>query len=109
MMLRIAASTTMALLLGLSGPALAGDAENGRSLARQCSVCHGKTGISKDPEVPNLAGQPALYLEKSLKDFREGIREDRRMTLMVENLTDEEIGDLAAWFSSIEVTVVVPD
>ena len=98
-----------ALSLCLPAPAFAADAENGRTLARQCSVCHGKTGMSKDPEVPNIAGQSALYLEKTMKDYREGRREDRRMTLIAQPLSDEEISDLAAWYSSIEVTVVVPE
>lgn len=92
-----------ACLFGL--PVYAADAEQGKKLARQCSVCHGKLGVAKDPEVPNLAGQSAFYLEKSLQDFREGIREDRRMTLIVKRLSDEDIKDLAAWFSSFVVTV----
>ncbi len=107
MMIRFLAAT--ALALSLPGAAHATDVENGRALARQCSVCHGKLGMSKDPEVPNLAGQPALYLEKSMKDYREGRREDRRMTLIAEPLSDGAISDLAAWYASIEVTVVAPD
>ncbi|MGB7287313.1 MAG: cytochrome c [Salaquimonas sp.] len=95
-------------IIWLSVPALAADLENGKNLARKCSVCHGKFGIAKDPEVANLAGQSAFYLEKSLVDFREGKREDRRMSLIVANLSDSEIKDLAAWFSSIEITLVEP-
>ncbi len=48
----------------------AADPVNGRALSRQCTVCHGKTGVANDPEVPNLAGQSAFYLEKSMKDYR---------------------------------------
>lgn len=98
------------IVLGcLSSPSHAADPENGAVLSRKCSVCHGKNGIAKDPEVANLAGQSAFYLEKSLKDFRKGIREDRRMSLIVKNLSDDDIKDLAAWYSSFEVTVVVPE
>lgn len=87
----------------------AADAKNGRKLARKCSVCHGKIGLGGgDPEVPNLAGQPALYLEKSLKDYRSGARKDRRMTLLAKNLSDTEIKDIAAWFSSIVITAAAP-
>lgn len=93
----------------LAAPAWSVDPENGRKLARQCSVCHGKNGIAKDPEVANLAGQSAFYLEKSLKDYREGIREDRRMTLIVKNLSNDDIKDLAAWFASFKITVEVPE
>lgn len=87
----------------------AADPANGQVLARQCSVCHGKMGLSKDPEMPNLAGQSALYLEKSMKDFRSGARQDRRMTLMAQNLSDTDIKDLAAWYASFIIEVSAPE
>lgn len=88
----------------------AADAENGRKLARKCSVCHGKIGIAQgDPEVPNLAGQSSLYVEKSIKDYRSGAREDRRMTLLAKNLSDVDIKDLSAWFESIEIKATAPE
>lgn len=87
---------------------LAADIENGRKLARKCAVCHGKLGKGKDPEVPHLAGQPALYLEKSLVDYQTGKREDRRMTLMAKPLSKTDIKDLAAWYGSIEIEVKDP-
>ena len=90
-------------------PSLAADLEKGQVLARKCSVCHGKNGMAKDPEVPNLAGQSSFYLEKVLKDFRDGIREDRRMSLIVKTLNDDDIKDLAAWFSTFVVTVERPE
>ncbi|MFK7854283.1 MAG: cytochrome c [Granulosicoccus sp.] len=93
----------------LSTSARAADPANGRLLARQCSVCHGKTGVANDPEVPNLAGQSAFYTEKSLKEYRSGIREDRRMTLIVQNLNDKDIKDLSAWYESLIVSVTVPE
>lgn len=92
----------------LNTPVYAADPERGSQLARKCSVCHGRQGIARDPEMPNLAGQSAFYLEKSLKDFREGIREDRRMTIMVRDLSDDDIKDLAAWFESFVITVEDP-
>ena len=98
-----------AALVVTSQQALSQNIENGRQLARQCSVCHGRTGVSNDPEVPIIAGQHAFYLEKSLSDYRSGAREDRRMTLIAEALSDQDIADLAAWFASIEVTVTMPE
>lgn len=97
-------------MLGLMVTTLmARDLENGQKLARQCSVCHGKQGIASDPEVPNLAGQSAFYLEKSMKSFRSGERQERRMSLVIKDLTDEEILDLAEWFSTFVVTVERPE
>ena len=57
-----------------ASPLSAADPDKGRKLARKCSVCHGKNGMARDPEVPNLAGQSAFYLQKTLKDFRSGVR-----------------------------------
>lgn len=102
-------AATMVAICCLAAPAYAIDPENGKKLSRQCSVCHGKDGIAKDPEVANLAGQSAFYIEKSLKDFRAGIREDRRMSLIVKSLSDDDIKDLAAWYSSFVIKVEVPD
>ena len=66
--------------------------------------------INKDPyDLGNGYGQSAFYVEKSLKDYREGIREGRRMSLMSKSLSDEDIKDMAAWFASIEITVVEPN
>ena len=105
-----ACSLSVALILNLvSVSSQAADPANGRMLSKQCSVCHGKNGIANDPEVPSLAALSSLYIEKSLKDFRAGIRQDRRMSLMAQNLTDEEIKDLAAWYSSFKVEVTMPE
>jgi cytochrome c553 len=92
-----------------TAPVFANDLENGRKLARQCSACHGRQGVSRDPEVPIIAGQHAFYLEKALKDYREGAREDRRMTLIVDRLSDDDISDLAAYFAAFEISVKEPE
>ncbi len=89
--------------------AYAGDLSSGKSLSKQCSVCHGKDGISKDPESPNLAGQSAFYLEKAMVDYQKGLREDRRMSIIAKTLSLADIKDLAAWYSAFEVTVKEPE
>lgn len=101
----------ISLLLGLlfMVPATASDIANGKSLSRQCSVCHGKDGLSMDPEVPNLAGLSALYIEKTLSDYKNGARQDRRKSLIAQNLSKSEIKDLAAWYSAFQITVEVPE
>lgn len=89
-------------------PVHGADAQNGQVRAKKCSVCHGKDEISKDPEVPSLAGQPDLCLRKAIEDFQKRAREDRRMTMTAKPLSKTEIADLAAWYSSITVTVQLP-
>ncbi len=95
--------------LMISGATLAADPVNGKKLSAQCSVCHGKNGISKYPEAPNLAGMSSLYFEKSMVDYQKGERHDRRMSLIAKNLSKEQIRDLAAWYASFEVTVTIPE
>jgi len=85
------------------------DLSNGKALSSQCSVCHGKDGIATDPESPNLAGQSALYIEKSILDYQKGIREDRRMSIIADGLSMDDIKDLAAWYSAFELTAKEPE
>ena len=84
------------------------DKAKGKALSVQCSVCHGKDGIAKDPEAPNLAGMSALYIEKTIVDYQKGFREDRRMSIIAKGLSIEDIKDLAAWYSAFEITVKEP-
>lgn len=84
------------------------DLAKGKALSTQCSVCHGKDGISKDPESPNLAGLSALYIEKTLIDYQKGMRQDRRMSIVAQSLSMEDVKDLAAWYSAFELTVKEP-
>ncbi len=97
------------LAFGLgAAPLAAADLEAGREVARKCTVCHGKDGIASDPEVPNLAGQSAFYLEKALKEYRDGTRQDRRMTIMAEPLSDEDIRAVSAWYEAFTLSVTPP-
>jgi len=73
-----------------------------------CQTCHGLDGRAKIPEAPNLAGQSAVYLGKALKDYRSGARKNDMMSIVAPALKDEDIDDLAAYYSSIEVTVAPP-
>jgi len=85
----------------VSAAAIADATATGEQLARPCAVCHGKLGISTDPTVPHLAGQPVLYLEKSLTDYIDGVRQDPRMSVVVKTLTRAEVKLLAAWYASL--------
>lgn len=89
------------VLLGMSGAALAGDAEAGKTKSAACAGCHGAEGVSSNPMWPNLAGQKEGYLVKQLKAFREGTRSDPMMTPMAKPLSDDDIDNLAAYFSSL--------
>jgi cytochrome c553 len=68
--------------------------------AATCVGCHGADGNSMVPNFPKLAGQHAAYLEKQLKDFRDGYRKDATMAPFAAGLTDEEIKELSAFYAS---------
>lgn len=67
--------------------------------ANTCVGCHGADGNSMVGTFPKLAGQHAQYLEKSLKDYRDGFRKDPTMSAFAKGLSDEEIKDLAEFYS----------
>lgn len=95
------------LLVCVAGAAQA-DVQTGRANARACAVCHGEFGISIFPLAPNLAGQPAIYMAEQLRAYRSGARLNEMMSVIAKPLTDAEIADLAAWFSSIAIEVKSP-
>lgn len=95
-----------ALLAG--GTADAADLAAGKKLARQCGVCHGKNGISRDPEAPHLAGMPKHYFKKQMNAYKTGGRKDPRMSIIAAGLSDDAIEFLAAWYSGFSVSATPP-
>lgn len=79
----------------------AGDAAAGKSKATSCAMCHGAEGISANDIWPNLAGQKEGYLKKQMKAFKDGSRKDPMMSPMASPLSDDDIANLAAYFSSL--------
>lgn len=100
---------TTVVLCALPMAISAGDLAAGKALSSQCSVCHGRDGISKDPEAPNLAGQSAIYIERQLMEYQAGRRNDPRMSIIAQGLTKDQIKDLAAWYSAFTVTATPPE
>ena len=80
--------------------ALKAAVEAGRKASFFCANCHGETGISKMPEVPNLAGQNPSYLLEQIRKFGSGERKDPFMEGLIKVLKDEERVQIALFFSS---------
>ena len=98
------ASTALLCLLGLGAvTAGAADLEAGKKKSELCGACHGAVGISPNTAWPNLAGQQKDYLVKQLKDFRAGRRTDPWMSPMAQNLSDEDIANLAEFYHSLPI------
>ena len=76
-------------------------AEEVPAQAQACVACHGKEGVSSNPEWPNLAGQNAGYLAAQTTAFREGSRDNPAMMPFVANLSDEDIVVLSEYYSGL--------
>jgi cytochrome c553 len=87
----------------------AGDVEAGRSKSGLCAGCHGQDGNSLNPIWPKLAGQHAKYIAKQLHDFKSKDRNDVTMGPMAAGLSDQDIEDVAAFFSSNESSIQAAD
>jgi cytochrome c553 len=96
-------------LLGLTVSGLlsahAADIEQGRARSLACQACHGSAGVGTAPDIPNLAGQKADYLQAQLVAFRAQDRKHELMNAIAEQLGDADIGNLAAFWSSLPAGV----
>lgn len=96
----------IAFLVGAVLPAwAAGDAQRGAQKAGSCMACHGAAGKAAVPLYPNLAGQHAPYLEQALHAYKKGERTGGQAEVMrafVAGLSDGDIADLAAYYSSLQ-------
>ncbi len=82
----------------------AGDAAAGKAKAAVCTACHGADGKAMIPTYPHLAGQNAQYLELAMKAYKNGQRSGGQAAIMAgmaAPLTDADIANLAAYFSSL--------
>ena len=80
----------------------------GKKLSAQCVMCHGENGISVIEEAPNLAGQKSLYIWNQLRDYKSGKRQNEIMNVVVKNLTDQEMLDIADYYSKLEIKIITP-
>jgi cytochrome c553 len=94
-------TASIALAFTVNFAQAAGNADEGKSKSAVCAGCHGADGNSGiNPLWPKLAGQHPQYIEQQLKDFKAGKRSDPLMSPMVLPLSEQDMADLAAYFSS---------
>jgi cytochrome c553 len=93
---------SLLLTLGFTQVSVAveGSVEAGKAKSAMCAACHGPTGKNTIPTYPDLAGQHAPYIVKQLQGFQDGTRSDPMMSPMAANLSEQDMADLAAYFSS---------
>jgi cytochrome c553 len=101
---------SLLLTLGITGLAhAAGDATAGQGKVIVCGACHGADGNSAAPNFPKLAGQGERYLLKQLKDIKSGARPIVEMTGMLDNLSDQDLADISAYYASQQMSVGAAD
>ena len=97
-------AAVLILALSFAGSAIAagGNPEKGKAKAAQvCAACHGADGAKPvAPENPILAGQYADYLAKALADYKSGKRANPVMKAFADQLSRQDMEDLAVWFAS---------
>lgn len=88
-----------AALIASAHVSASGNAEAGKAKSAACASCHGADGNSATAMFPKLAGQHKDYLFHSLKAYKSGKRKNPIMSGQVQNLTETDMADLAAFFS----------
>ena len=100
-----AAASTAAAPATESAPAATaavkpGDATAGQGKAAACGACHGLDGNSTDPQYPKLAGQSEQYIVHQLTNFKTSKRQNPIMLGMATPLSEQDMHDIGAYFSS---------
>lgn len=86
-------------------PLAKGNAKKGAKKAAVCASCHGKKGNSQNAQFPKLAGQNAQYVYNQLKAFKSGKRKNAIMKGMASSLSDQDMQDIAAYYSRQKMSV----
>jgi cytochrome c553 len=100
--MRIALTGTLfAVAIFGSSPAPAADIAAGKEKAELCVGCHGENGISQLENIPSLAAQPDQFIQWQLVYFRAGARKNEQMQPIVEQLNNDDIRNLGAYFAQL--------
>jgi cytochrome c553 len=109
-MMRLRVFLAALLLLAMSHRySEAADLAAGKEKAELCSACHGENGISQIENIPSLAAQPDAFIQWQLVFFRAGTRKNEQMQPIVEQLNNDDVRNLGAYFASLSPPPKKPD
>jgi cytochrome c553 len=101
--MRIAWAGMLSVAIMICGSsAQAADLAAGKEKAEMCAGCHGENGISQTENIPSLAGQPDQFTQWQLVFFRSGARKNELMQPIVEQINNDDIRNLGAYFASLD-------
>jgi cytochrome c553 len=96
-----AMAALLAAIFGGGSMAAAADLAAGKAKAEICAGCHGENGVSTTENIPSLAGQQDQFIQWQLVYFRAGSRKNEAMQPIVEQLSNDDIRNLGAYFASL--------
>jgi cytochrome c553 len=99
--MRLSSIGMVSAALVWAASAHAADAAAGKDKAELCTACHGEGGISQTENIPSLAGQPDQFVQWQLVFFRGGARKNEQMQPVAEQISNEDIRSLGAYFASL--------
>jgi cytochrome c553 len=77
---------------------------------KACIACHGpEDRMGRDGYYPRIAGKPEGYLFNQLRNFRDGRRYYRPMALLVADISDQYLREMAAYFSTLKQPYPPPE
>lgn len=93
----------LAMLAAFAGSSAAAQSQERDfpEIAKPCVTCHGKDGRGRSPGFPNLCGQKSIYLMQQLTMFRDKTRTSQVMNITTQDLTDEDIREIALYYESL--------
>lgn len=104
----LALATALPLQAAAQAPAPVGDPNRGAQKVSMCQGCHGivgwRTAFPEVYRVPKLTGQNASYLVLALKEYKSGNRGHPTMKAIAASLTDQDMADIAAYYSQTPLT-----
>jgi len=109
LILRALCGLALAISAFTSAPADAADLAAGKEKAELCVGCHGENGVSQMENIPSLAAQPDLFIQWQLVFFRAGTRKNEQMQPIVEQLNNDDIRNLGAYFAQLPPPKAPPD
>lgn len=99
--MRIALVGMLSVALTSGSLAYAADIAAGKEKAELCAACHGEAGISQTENIPSLAGQQDQFIQWQLVFFRSGARKNEQMQPIVEQIDNNDVRNLGAYFASL--------
>jgi cytochrome c553 len=104
----MAVAALLPLAVAAQTPPAPGDPNKGKQKVAMCQGCHGipgwRTAFPEVYRVPKLSGQNPQYIVAALKQYKSGDRGHPSMKAIAASLTDDDMANLAAYYSQEPLT-----